>query len=320
MSEILDMIIIGSGPAGLAAGIYAARAELNAIVLERSSVSGGQVQSTYEVDNYPGIPGVSGGELSTAMRNHADRLGVKFVAGEAVSVERLDEQKSAEVLAGGVASGRIFRVATDEAEYYARTVIAASGASHSLLGCEGEEELTGMGVSYCATCDGAFFKGLPVAVVGGGDVAVEDAIYLSRICSKVYLIHRRDEFRAAKSLVSRAREITNIEFVLNSTVEHIVGEDCVESVSVVNKLNGEKTVLPVYGVFIAVGIRPESELFRGIADMNEAGYIIADETCVTSVPGFYAAGDIRTKGLRQIITAASDGANAVTSAVRYLAE
>lgn len=311
MSKIYDMIIIGSGPAGLAAGIYAVRAELDVMVLERSSVSGGQVLSTYEVDNYPGIPGVSGGELANAMRSHADRLGVTFVTGEAEKIERTEETENGK---------RLFRVVTDEAEYMARTVIAASGASHSLLGCAGEEELTGMGVSYCATCDGAFFKGVPVAVVGGGDVAVEDAIYLARMCSKVYLIHRRDEFRAAKSLVTRARETENIEFVLNSNVEQIVGDDCVESAVVVNKVTGAKTNLAVYGVFIAVGIRPESELFRGIADMNEAGYIIADESCVTSTPGFYAAGDIRTKGLRQIITAAADGANAVTSAVRYLSE
>lgn len=305
MNKILDMIIAGSGPAGMAAAIYASRAELDFIVLERSSVSGGQVLTTYEVDNYPGIPHISGGELSVRFREHCEALKASFVTAEIESVTKREDS--------------VFEVRTDSGEcYLAKTFIACTGAMHSMLGCKGEEELTGMGVSYCATCDGAFFKGADVAVVGGGDVAVEDAIYLSRICRKVYLIHRRNEFRAAKSLVSRAIAIDNIEFVTDSVVTEIKGEDMVEEVLVQNKLSGELSSLKVSGIFIAVGIVPATDLYKGLVDMNENGYIIAGENCTSSLPGFYAAGDLRTKALRQIITAASDGAVAVSEAVRYL--
>ncbi len=302
------MIIAGSGPAGMAAAIYAARAELDFIVIERSIVSGGQVQQTYEVDNYPGIPGVSGPDLSQKMREHCEKLGVEFKTEEIKSVEKTGE---------GTDTG--FTVKTwDGNEYAAKTVIAATGASHSTLGVPGEEVLQGMGVSYCATCDGAFFKNKVCAVVGGGDVAVEDAIYLSKICTKVYLIHRRDEFRAATTLVSEAKTKDNIEFVLSSVVNEIRGDNKVNGIIVESKKTGEKSELAVDGVFIAVGIRPETELFTKLADTNEAGYLIADETCETSCSGLFAAGDIRAKQLRQIITAAADGANAVTSALKLL--
>lgn len=302
--ELLDMIIIGSGPAGMAAAVYAARAELKFVVVEQSIESGGQVQQTYEVDNYPGIPGVSGPELSRRMREHCDKLGVEFKTEEVKSVEKTDDN---------------FVVKTwDGNEYTAKTVIAATGASHSTLGVPGEEVLQGMGVSYCATCDGAFFKNKTVAVVGGGDVAVEDAIYLSKLCSKVYLIHRRDEFRAASTLVSEAKTKENIEFVLSSVVNEIQGDNKVDKILVENKKTGGVTELAVDGIFIAVGIKPASELFTGLAEANEGGYLIADETCETSCKGLFAAGDIRAKQLRQIITAAADGANAVTSAQRML--
>ena len=302
--ELLDMIIIGSGPAGMAAAVYAARAELKFVVIEQSIESGGQVQQTYEVDNYPGIPGVSGPELSRRMREHCDKLGVEFKTEEVKSVEKTDD---------------IFAVKTwDGNEYTAKTVIAATGASHSTLGVPGEEVLQGMGVSYCATCDGAFFKNKTVAVVGGGDVAVEDAIYLSKLCSKVYLIHRRDEFRAASTLVSEAKTKENIEFVLSSVVNEIQGDNKVDKILVENKKTGGVTEFAVDGIFIAVGIKPASELFTGLAEANEGGYLIADETCETSCKGLFAAGDIRAKQLRQIITAAADGANAVTSAQRML--
>ncbi len=307
---LYDMIIIGSGPAGLAAAIYAARAELHFIVIERSIVSGGQVQQTYEVDNYPGIPGVSGPDLSQKMREHCEKLGVEFRTEEVRSVERAEN--------AGQESWR-FTVKTWEGnEYTAKTLIAATGASHSTLGVPGEEVLQGMGVSYCATCDGAFFKNKVCAVVGGGDVAVEDAIYLSKLCSKVYLIHRRDEFRAAQTLVSEAKTKENIEFVLSSVVNEIQGNNKVEKILVENRKTGNVTELAVDGIFIAVGIKPESELFTGLAKANEGGYLIADETCATSCEGLFAAGDIRAKQLRQIITAAADGANAVTSAQRLI--
>lgn len=299
-----DLLIIGSGPAGLAAAIYAARAELNFAVIERSDVSGGQVLSTYEVDNYPGIPGVSGGELSNKMREHCDRLGVTFLTEE---VRRIAKEDG------------IFTVTTwDKNTYTARAIIAATGASHRELGCAGEEDFQGAGVSYCATCDGAFFKNRVCAVVGGGDVAVEDAIYLSKLAAKVYLIHRRDAFRATPTLVTAARAIANIEFVTDTVVNEVHGSDMVESITVENKKTGEIRDLAVNGLFVAVGITPATELFTSLADTDPAGYLIADETCVTTCPGLFAAGDLRGKQLRQIVTATADGANAVTSALRYL--
>lgn len=299
-----DLLIIGSGPAGLAAAIYAARAELNFAVIERSEVSGGQVLSTYEVDNYPGIPGISGAELSNRMREHCDSLGVTFLTEEVRKITR---------------ENNIFTVTTwSKNTYTARTIIAATGASHRELGCEGEEDYQGAGVSYCATCDGAFFKNRVCAVVGGGDVALEDAIYLSKLASKVYLIHRRDAFRATPALVTAARAVSNIEFVTDSVVNKVSGSDTVESITVENKKTGEIRDFAVSGLFVAVGITPAGELFAPLADTNDGGYLIADETCVTSCPGLFAAGDLRAKQLRQIITAAADGANAVTSVLRYL--
>ena len=322
---VYDMIIIGSGPAGLSAAIYAARAELKFIVIERSIVSGGQVQQTYEVDNYPGIPGVSGPDLSQKMREHCEKLGVEFKTEEVKAIETVGNGAEGRAAgagdsseAGENAQARFVVKTWDGNDYYAKTVIAATGASHSTLGIPGEDVLQGMGVSYCATCDGAFFKNKVCAVVGGGDVAVEDAIYLSKLCTKVYLIHRRDEFRAAQTLVSEARSKENIEFVLSSVAKEIRGNNRVEKLLVESKKTGEVTELEVNGVFIAVGIKPESELFTGLAKANEGGYLIADETCATSCEGLFAAGDIRAKQLRQIITAAADGANAVTSAQRLI--
>lgn len=302
--NIYDLIIIGSGPAGLSAAIYAARAELNFIIIERSGVSGGQVQSTYEVDNYPGLPGISGADLSNAMREHCEKLGVRFVTEEVRNLSRTDNLFTATTWDGNT--------------YTSRSVIAATGASHRQLGCPGEDDLAGMGVSYCATCDGAFFKNRVCAVVGGGDVALEDAIYLSKIAAKVYLIHRRNEFRATQALVTEARSISNIEFLTPMTVENISGTDAVEQITLHNTESGENTVLAVDGVFIAVGITPATELFSSLTDCDNAGYIIAGEDCSASCPGLFAAGDLRTKQLRQIITAAADGANAVTSVLHFL--
>lgn len=298
-----DLIILGSGPAGLSAAIYASRAELDTIVIEKAPMSGGQVINTYEVDNYPGYQGISGFELSMKFREHCDKLGAKFVTGEVTAVSVEDGVKKV-VLENGDT-------------YEAKAVIIATGAVWRKLEVPGEERLSGMGVSYCATCDGAFFRNKEVAVVGGGDVAVEDAIFLARLCKKVYVIHRRDEFRAAKVLSTRLMELENVEILWDTVVEEINGQDMVDSISIKNKKSGEVKELPVSGVFVAVGTLPNSDLFKGIVDMNEGGYIVADETCVTSVPGIFAAGDVRTKELRQIITAASDGANAVTSAEKY---
>ena len=298
-----DIIIIGSGPAGLSAVIYAQRACLDTIVIEKNGISGGQVLNTWEVDNYPGFPGVTGFELSRQFREHANKLGARVVQDEVVQVEL---------------SGNVKKVVCEEETYEARCVILASGAHHRTLEVPGEEELRGAGVSYCATCDGAFFRGRTVAVVGGGDAALEDAIFLARMCEKVYIVHRRDKLRGAKRLQERLQALENIEFVWNSETAAIEGNGQVEALRLRQTKTGEETRLDVDGVFSAVGIAPESELYAGQLELDEQGYIRADESGQTSVPGVFAAGDVRTKALRQILTAASDGANCVASAERYL--
>ena len=298
-----DIIIIGSGPAGLSAAIYAQRACLDTIVIEKNGISGGQVLNTWEVDNYPGFPGVTGFELSRQFREHANKLGARVVQDEVVQVEL---------------SGNVKKVVCEEETYEARCVILASGAHHRTLEVPGEEELRGAGVSYCATCDGAFFRGRTVAVVGGGDAALEDAIFLARMCEKVYIVHRRDKLRGAKRLQERLQALENIEFVWNSETVAIEGNGPVEALRLRQTKTGEEKRLDVDGVFIAVGIAPESELYAGQLELDEQGYIRADESGQTSVPGVFAAGDVRTKALRQILTAASDGANCVASAERYL--
>lgn len=298
-----DIIIIGSGPAGLSAAIYAQRACLDTIVIEKNGISGGQVLNTWEVDNYPGFPGVTGFELSRQFREHANKLGARVVQDEVVQVEL---------------SGNVKKVVCEEETYEARCVILASGAHHRTLEVPGEEELRGAGVSYCATCDGAFFRGRTVAVVGGGDAALEHAIFLARMCEKVYIVHRRDKLRGAKRLQERLQALENIEFVWNSETVAIEGKAQVEALRLRQTKTGEEKRLDVDGVFIAVGIAPESELYAGQLELDEQGYIRADESGQTSVPGVFAAGDVRTKALRQILTAASDGANCVASAERYL--
>lgn len=301
-----DVIIIGTGPAGLAAAIYGTRARLNMLVLEQNFMSGGQVVNTYEVDNYPGLPGISGMDLSLKFREHAEKLGTKFVRAK---VEKITVKED---------GTRI--VETQSGTYETKTIILATGAHHRLLNVPGEENLSGMGVSYCATCDGAFYKGSDVAVIGGGDVAVEDAIFLARGCRKVYVVHRRDELRAAKSLQEKLLSLPNVELVWDSVVESIDGEEQVDAVCLRQQKDGSRRVLQVDGVFVAVGVTPDSGLLKGIVELDENGYILADETCKTSVPGIYAAGDVRKKPLRQIITAAADGANAITGVEQYLIE
>lgn len=298
-----DMLIIGSGPAGMGAAIYGVRAGLSLAVLDRSPISGGQVLTTYEVDNYLGLPQISGGEISQKFREHADSLGVNFVTANVTSIE---DKKDCKI------------VHTEEGDYEAKTLLLATGATHAMLGVKGEMQLTGMGVSYCATCDGAFFRKRTVAVVGGGDVAVEDAIFLAGLCSKVYLIHRRDSLRAADSLQKKLMSMENVEILWNCEVKEIQGEDMVEKILVYHNQDDSQSELEVNGVFIAVGIHPNTELYQGLVEMDEQGYVLADESCKTTVDGIYAAGDIRKKALRQIITAVADGANAVTSAQNYL--
>lgn len=298
-----DLLILGSGPAGLGAAIYGVRAGMKLAVIDRSPVSGGQVLTTYEVDNYLGFPGISGSEISDKFREHAERLEVSFITADVSGVELREEIKV---------------VHTDEGDYESKMLILATGAAHSMLGVPGEMQLAGMGVSYCATCDGAFFKNRTVAVVGGGDVAVEDAIFLAGICQKVYLIHRRDQLRAANSLQNKLMSYENVEIIWNSEVKEISGQDMVESITIYNKEKNEENKVEINGIFIAVGVKPNTELFRGLVEMDESGYIIAGESCETSAAGIFAAGDIRKKPMRQIITAVADGANAVNSAQKLL--
>ena len=303
---MFDVIIIGSGPAGLSAAIYAMRAGLETLVIEKQPMSGGQVLNTVDVDNYPGLPGIGGFELGMSFREHAQKLGARFETAEVLAIEAAAEKEKI--------------VVTDKESYQCRTIVLAMGATHRMLGVPGEEALRGMGVSYCATCDGAFFRGKTVAVIGGGDVALEDALFLARGCEKVYLIHRRDALRGARSLQQKVFDTPNIEVIWDSVVDSIDGEGMVQMLQIRNKKTNEKTALSLQGVFIAVGITPDTGLVQGLVDCDEAGYVRADETCVTNVPGVFAAGDLRTKKLRQIVTAVADGANAITSAENYIYE
>ena len=303
MSEIYDIAILGAGPAGISAAIYAARAKMNILWLDKQFAQGGQVLNTYEVDNYPGMPGISGMDLGEAMGAHAAKLGIEPVRENVLSVEDAGTEKI---------------IRTKKHEYRAKTVILACGASHRRLNIPGEEELSGMGVSYCATCDGAFFKDKTAVVVGGGNMAVEDAIFLSRICKKVYLLHRRDELRADEILQESLSACENVEMIWNSVAVEIQGTECVTGLKIRNVLDDTESVIDTDGVFFAVGILPNTEKFKGLVKLDEAGYIIAGEEGITETPGVFAAGDIRTKMLRQVVTAVADGANAVISAHNYL--
>lgn len=298
-----DVIIIGAGPAGLTAAIYAKRAMLNALLIEKNYMGGGQIINTYEVDNYPGLPGINGFDLGQKMSEHADKFEVEKVTTDVLSLEVSDAVK---------------KVVTDEGTFEGRTLIIATGNSPAKLNVPGEEEFTGMGVSYCATCDGAFFRNKVTCVVGGGDVAVEDAIFLARGCEKVYLIHRRNELRAAAVLQDELKNTKNVEIIYDSIVTEIKGDDLVNAVVVKNVKTGEEKELAVNGAFLAVGNNPNGSFIPAEIKTNEKGYIIADETGVTNVPGVFAAGDIRAKKLRQVVTAVADGANAVYSVQEYL--
>lgn len=306
---MFDIIIIGSGPAGLSAAVYAKRAGLNMLVIEKNPVSGGQIIDTYEVDNYLGIPGVNGFDLAMKFREHADKLGAEFADGIVTGIEKSSTDEKGKT---------IFKVNTENESYETRTVLIAAGAHHSKLGIPGEEEYIGKGVSYCATCDGAFYKGKVAAVNGGGDVAVEDAIFLARFCEKVYLIHRRDELRAAKILQDELFGLPNVEVIWDSVVQEIQGEGKVTNLRVKNIKENKVSDLNVDGIFVAIGIHPSTEIFADIVECDENGYVIAGEDCATNVPGIFVAGDCRKKRLRQIVTSVADGANAVTAAQDYL--
>ncbi len=307
-SMLYDVIIIGGGPAGLAAGLYAARSRLNTLIIEKGIV-GGQIASTAEVENYPGsVLDATGPTLVARMLDQAKSFGAKKITDEIIEIDF---------------SEKIKRVKGKKEEYQGKTVIIASGAVPRPIGCPGEKDLVGIGVSYCATCDGAFFEDLEVFVMGGGDSAVEEAIYLTKFAKKVTIIHRRDELRAAKSIQEKAFANPKIDFMWDSVITEMKGQEMLESFVVKNvKTNEEKEIFPdeedgAFGIFVYVGHLPQTKLFENIIDM-ERGYIITNENMETNVPGVYAAGDNRVKSLRQVVTAAADGAIAAVQAEKFI--
>lgn len=303
MEKVYDMAIIGGGAAGYTAALYAARAGLEAVVLEKLS-AGGQMTLTTQIDNYPGFEqGIDGFELGEKMQAGAERFGAKSELAEVRSVEL---------------AGDIKKITTNEGVFHTYTVVIATGAKHKHLGAEGEQKFAGRGIAYCAACDGMFYRGKTVAVVGGGNSAAADALILSKLCEKVIIIHRRDTLRAEKYYYDQLKAAKNIEFRWNSTVSRFLGEDRLTGAELQDVKTGELTELWVDGVFISVGRAPETELFRGQTELDEKGYIVADESTRTNVPGVFAAGDVRTKALRQVVTAAADGAVAAHYAEEYI--
>lgn len=303
--EILsfDTVILGGGPAGFSAGLYAARGELSTAIVDVNML-GGQPSNYLELENYPGFVCIGGYELMEKFEEHADKFGInKFPMQEILSVDLISNPKV---------------IKTKEYEFNAKTVIIATGAKPMKLGVKGEKEFVSRGVSYCAVCDGAFYKDKVVAVVGGGNAAVEEAIYLTRFASKVYLIHRRDELRADKIVQCRAFENPKLEFVFDSVVKEIVGEDCVKSLVLENVKSKELTNLSVDGVFPYIGISPNVDNFSGQITQDSKGFILTDDTMKTSIDGVFAVGDVRVTPLRQVITAAADGAISAVYASRYI--
>ena len=300
-----DVIIVGGGPAGLTAGIYTSRARRRSLLLEKALI-GGQITNAERVENFPGFPdGISGAELGELLHQQASRFGLETLFAEVTGLELLDDGK---------------RLKTTEGDFTAQALIIAGGSSRQELGVPGERELTGRGVSYFATCDAAFFRERPVAVVGGGDAAITEALHLARFASGVTVIHRRDQLRASRILQERAFEEPLIDFLWDSIVEKIEGGDFVEKVRLRNVKTAAQSALDVAGVFISIGFRPDTDYLRGILPMDEVGHIIANEKMQTSVPGILAAGDIRHNSARQAITAAGDGATAAVYAEEYLTQ
>lgn len=305
MEHIYDMLIIGGGPAGYTAALYAARAGLDAVLIERMS-AGGQMALTGDIDNYPGFDeGIDGFTLGMKMQQGAERFGAKTEYGEVLSVDY---------------SGKIKKTETTGGTYLSRTVVIAAGANPRELGIENEQSLIGSGVHYCAHCDGRFYKDKTVAVIGGGNSAVSDALYLSRLAKKVYVVHRRDTLRAERIYHDPLMKAENVEFLWNSVVTEFVADEKVNGIKVRNVQTDEATEIACDGVFVSIGRKPATDFLQDAVQLDKNGYIIADETTRTSVQGVFAAGDVRTKALRQIVTAAADGAVAVHFAEEYLAE
>ena len=301
--EKMSIAIIGGGPAGLAAGIYASRGGANVKLFEEL-FPGGQIVKTHKVENYPGLTGGPDGyTLAAALEKHAAEFDLPVVYGSVADLKLAETEKTFTV---------------NGEDYAADAVILCMGAGPRKLGHPDEDRFVGAGISYCATCDGAFYRGKDVAIVGGGDTAVADALYLSALCNKVYLIHRRDQFRAAATLVDRVKRAENVELVFNSTVAGLSGEDKLSSVTVEDKFTHEMRELPVSGLFVAVGILPRTELVKDQVELDGGGFIVTDKFMQTSIPGVFAAGDIRNTPLRQVVTACADGAVAATKAVEYV--
>ncbi|MEE8835673.1 MAG: FAD-dependent oxidoreductase [Eubacteriales bacterium] len=311
-AESFDLIIIGGGTAGLTAALYAARAGVSVLVLESGSI-GGQIAVSPEVENYPGIPKISGAELGMILKKQAESFGAIVRLESVKYVENVPEVE------GDEACGRMLkRVATRRHLYTSKALILATGAANRRLGVAREQELTGSGVSYCAVCDGAFFRGKDVAVVGGGNTALDDASYLADICSKVYLIHRRDEFRGNPETAEKLSAKPQVVMVMSSQVTELLGSPVLTGISVENRVTGEVRQIPVSALFVAVGQQPQNEMFRSLVDLTPGGYIAAGEDCMTRTPGVFAAGDCRDKKVRQLTTAASDGAVAALAAADYI--
>jgi len=311
MNKIYDVIIIGAGPAGLSAGLYAGRAKLDTLILEKEK-AGGQIVTTEELENYPGsIEDPTGPKLVARMVEQVDSFDVERKIDE---ITEIDLEKEIKVVKGS------------KGEYQARSVIIAAGAKPRLLGAPGEKELTGKGVSYCATCDAAFFEDFDVYVIGGGDTAVEESLFISKFARKVTIVHRRDELRAAKSIQEKAFKNDKIDFIWNSEVKEIKGDGIVESMILRNKKTGEETEIVAneddgtFGIFVLVGYLPQSDLFKNVIDMDDRGYLLGDENMHTNIDGVFVAGDIRQKSLRQVVTATSDGAIAAIQAEKYIGE
>ena len=302
-AAVYDMLIIGGGPGGYTAALYAARAGLSAVVLEKLS-AGGQMAQSHRIDNYPGFPeGIDGFDLAERMQQQAERFGAQTEYAEVYSLDLKSDPKRAD---------------TSEGVFYGRTVVLATGAGPRELGIPRERDLTGRGVAYCAACDGMFFKGKTVVVVGGGDSAVAEALTLSRVAEKVILVHRRDSLRATKVYHEALEKAENVEFRWNSTVVQLLGEKKLSGVVLKNVQTGEETELPCDGLFVSVGRKPVTELVEGQLELDRSGYVVAGESTVTNIPGVYAVGDMRTKKLRQVVTAVADGAVAVHMAEEYL--
>ncbi len=305
MAHVYDMVIVGGGPGGYTAAMYAARAGLDAVVLEKLS-AGGQMALTHQIDNYPGFPeGIDGFTLGEQMQSGAERFGAKT---ELVEVLSLDLNAQPKV------------VQTSEGTFYGKTVLLATGASPRTLGVPGERELIGRGVNYCAACDGMFYRGKTVVIVGGGNTAAAEAMVLSRIAKKVILVHRRDTLRATKIYHEPLMKAENLEFCWNSVVTELLSDGKVTGVKLKNVQTGQETVVPCDGVFVSVGRKPATELVQGQLNLDGSGYVVADESTRTSIPGVFAVGDVRTKALRQVVTAVADGAVAVHYAEEYLTD